>query len=104
MLLYTRTYICVYICFSFCDIYNAVPVCAFAVRVLIVPCAMCFAYCGVGNKMEGAEPAHQRYLFSESDTFFAAHPEEPICGIQFWHVISTSSLACTVVAARSLTS
>ena len=24
------------------------PVCAFAARVLIVPCAMCFAYCGVG--------------------------------------------------------
>ena len=70
--LHTRTYIYVYIyVIFFCDIYNAVPVCAFAVRVLIVPCAMCFAYCGAGNKMEGAEPAHQRYLFSESDTFFA---------------------------------
>jgi len=33
-----------------------------------------------------------------------AHPEEPFRGIQFWHVISTSSLACTVVVGRFLTS
>ena len=35
---------------------------------------------------------------------FEAHPEEPFRSIQFWHVILTSSLVCTVVVGRFLTS
>ena len=48
--------------------------------------------------MRGTRPSLTRSLL------FEAHPEEPLRSIQFWHVISASSLACTIVVGRSLAS